>query len=72
MAKMGTQSDVARELGISRQAVSKLISRRQFTKIPTAEPDTGLFNLDEMRVWYLSFEPRKGPRKGIKEVVKES
>lgn len=65
MGKMGKQADVARELGISRQAVSRLVKRRDINGMPTPN-ETGLYELAQVRDWYLSFDPRRGPKRGIK------
>lgn len=66
MAKMGTMSDVARELGISRNAVSRQVKNRDRTGAPLPD-DTGLFDIDGYRKWYVEdFHPRTGPRRGVK------
>lgn len=62
----GNQSDVARRLGISRMAVSKLIKARQRTGIPVAGDD-GLYDLEQVATWYVNdFNPRRGPARGIR------
>ena len=62
----GNQSDVARRLGISRQAVAKLIKNRERTGIPEPGKD-GLFDLEAVAKWYLEdFEQKSGPARGIR------
>lgn len=53
----GNQSDVARRLGISRQAVAKLIKNRERTGIPEPGKD-GLFDLEAVAKWYLGTSSR--------------
>lgn len=62
----GNQSAIAKRLGISRQAVAKLIKNRERTGIPTPGGD-GLFDLDDVADWYVNdFEPTSGPTRGIR------
>lgn len=62
----GNQSDVARRLGISRMAVSKLVKARQRTGIPQPGED-GLYDLEQIAEWYVNdFHPTRGPRRGIR------
>lgn len=65
--EIGTQADVARALGISRQAVNKLVKNRARTGMPEAEPD-GRFDIARVRDWYATFEPRRGPMKGSRKL----
>lgn len=65
----GNQSAVARRLGISRQAVAKLIKNRERTKAPLPRED-GLYDLEAFASWYVDdFDPRTGPRRGIRTKV---
>lgn len=65
--KLGTQADVARELGISRNAVSKQIKNRDRTGAPLPEAD-GRYDIEKYRTWYVEeFNPRTGPRRGVKK-----
>lgn len=61
----GSQSDVARELGISRQAVSKLIKNRRRTGFPMPAKD-GTYVISEVVEWYKTFDPHRGPKRGIR------
>lgn len=66
MAKMGTMSDVARALGISRNAVSKQVKNRERTGAP-APDELGQFDVDEYHKWYVEdFHPVTGPKRGVK------
>lgn len=68
----GNQSDVARRLGISRAAVSKLIKNRERTSFP--EPnDEGKYDIEAVASWYVNdFEQPRGPKRGIRAEAKES
>lgn len=67
MSKLRTQSAVARALGISRQAVSRLIKNRERTGIPMHEDIAGPFWIEEeVTDWYRSFDPKCGPRAGLR------
>lgn len=68
--RKGNQSDISRELKISRAAVSKQIKNRDRTGIPEKGED-GLYDLDAVREWYLSFRPGAGPKRGIRAEVEE-
>lgn len=62
----GNQSDVARRLGISRQAVAKLIKNRARTGAPLPGHD-GQYDLEAFATWYTgSFGPKSGPTRGIR------
>uniref|UniRef100_A0AAU6R667 DNA binding HTH domain-containing protein n=1 Tax=Micrococcus phage Kurnik TaxID=3092208 RepID=A0AAU6R667_9CAUD len=64
----GNQSAVARRLGISRQAVAKLIKNRERTGAPEPGED-GLYDLHAFAVWYVEdFKPTSGPKVGIRAV----
>ena len=64
---IGNQSDIARRLGISRQAVAKLIKNRERTGAPKPEAD-GKYNLDAFARWYVNdFSPKSGPTRGIRD-----
>lgn len=64
--KQGTQSDVARRLGISRQAVSKMIAHRKRTGAPKPGKN-GLFDVEAFALWYLNdFKQTSGPTRGIR------
>lgn len=63
--RKGTQADVARELGVTRQSVSKLAKNRERTGMPSPADD-GTYDLDDVRAWYLAFDPGRGPRRGIR------
>lgn len=64
--KLGTQADVARALGISRNAVSKQIKNRERTGAPQPEAD-GQYDIEKYRKWYLEeFNPRTGPKRGVR------
>lgn len=66
MTQMGTQADVARSLGISREAVRKQIKNRDRTGAPTPN-EAGLYDVEEYRSWYVNdFKPKSGPRRGVK------
>lgn len=61
--KLRTQTSAAKALGISRQAVSKLIKNRERTNIPMHEDVGGVyFVCDELVQWYKSYTPRRGPK----------
>lgn len=67
MAKIRTQSEVARVLGISRQAVSRLIKNRERTGIPMHTDLAGIYFVsEEVADWYRSFDPKCGPRAGLR------
>lgn len=65
MAHTNNQARLARELGISRQAVSKLIKNGERTGFPAATADG--WDITAVRNWYIKFDPRKGPKAGIKK-----
>lgn len=61
----GNMADVARRLGISRQAVTKLIRNRDRTGAP--EATLAGYDLEHFAVWYAQeFSPQSGPRRGIR------
>lgn len=65
----GNQASVARELGISRQAVSKLIKNRDRTGAPD-EIEPGKYDIEIFVDWYLNhFEQKRGPKAGIRAQV---
>ena len=65
--RLGNMADVARELKISRAAVSRQVKRRDQLGTPLPAEDTGLYDLDKYRSWYTDdFSPRSGPRGGIR------
>ena len=64
--KMGNMTSVAKRLGISRQAVSKLVRNRDRTGAP-APDDAGKFDVEAFAAWYAEdFKPTSGPRRGIR------
>jgi len=64
--KNGNQSDVARRLGISRQAVAKLIKNRERTGAPDPSED-GSYDIESFATWYINdFEQKSGPKRGIR------
>lgn len=64
--KLGNQSDVARRLGISRQAVAKLIKNRERTGAPIPD-DSGKYDIEGFASWYANdFEQKSGPKRGIR------
>lgn len=66
MARMGTQSDLSRALGISREAVRKQIKNRERTGAPMPG-ETGLYDVDAYVKWYTEdFKPKTGPTRGIR------
>ena len=65
-SKIRTMSEMARILGISRQAVSKLVRNRDRTGAP-APDEAGKFDVEAFAVWYAEdFKPTSGPRRGIR------
>ncbi len=69
-ARLDTQTAVANALGISKQAVSRLIKNRKRTGIPMhVDPSDGstYFLRTEVIEWYMQFEPGRGPRAGIRK-----
>jgi hypothetical protein len=58
-------SVLARELGISRQAVSKLHANSERTGFPPQESEG--WNVKNVVDWYKSFDPKKGPKAGIRK-----
>ena len=62
----GSQADVSRRLGISREAVRKLIKNRERTGCPLPEKD-GKYDIEKFASWYADdFKPRRGPTSGIR------
>lgn len=63
---MATQADIARALGISRSAVSKLAKNSERTGAPL--PDTtGSYEVAAWERWYTEeFKPTGGPTRGIR------
>ena len=62
----GNQSAVARRLGISRQAVARLLKNRERTGAPLPGDDKK-YDIDAFAEWYINdFNPRSGPTRGIR------
>lgn len=62
----GNQSDVARRLGISRQAVAKLLKNRKRTGAPMPRAD-GKYDVEAFAMWYVEdFKQKSGPKSGIR------
>lgn len=68
--KLRTQSAVAATLGISRQAVSRLIKNQDRTGIPTHEDRGGVYWIvEEITQWYkYDFNPGRGPKSGLRKL----
>ena len=63
----GNQSAVAVRLGISRQAVAKLIKNRHRTGAPMPRETDGQYDIEGFATWYVhDFDPRTGPKRGIR------
>ena len=67
----GTQADLARHLGISREAVRKLIKNRERTGCPAPiKGNDRLYDIEKFAAWYVDdFKPRRGPNRGIRAEV---
>lgn len=72
--KLRVQSDIAKALGISRQAVSRLIKNVDRTGIPLHSDKFGTYVIcDEVKKWYLNdFDPGRGPNRGIRAKLTEA
>lgn len=64
-------SDLARELGISREAVRRQIKNRERTGAPLPD-ESGAYDIDGYKRWYAEdFKPRTGPKAGIRAEASE-
>lgn len=72
--KLRTQTAIAEALGISRQAVSRLVKNKERTKIPMYTDKFGEYALcNEVRSWYVfDFAPGRGPKRGIREKLTDT